>query len=431
MAAGPHGALPHAEPRDVQIPSGTLVVIDWGARLDGYCSDCTRTIATGPLDGQAEEIYELVRRAQEEALAAVREGAEKRAVDGIARSIIEDAGHGERFGHGLGHGVGIEVHEGPRLTKQAEGELVSGNVVSVEPGVYLPGELGVRIEDLVVVTADAAEVLTSFSKQLTTVDVVDLPERPLRQRSSVGSRRHRHARGRLGGVRHGLWLCAHPEPGDVRGARARRGGHHVARARPRAQPAHAVRQRRAARGDPLAGGLAAAGGRPARSGSRDGTARADVEARASDRGGGRGDLRRDRAEPRAWRVRARSSASPRSRSAVAVGLASGALTTSTTVSGPPIVLWLQAHRVPPEEFRASLAACFLGLSLAGGAVLAAGGLLSLEPAVVLPLLGLTLAGQVAGERAFRSLDPLGLRSVGARAGVRRGRGEPGGGNRGG
>jgi Xaa-Pro aminopeptidase len=170
VAAGAHGALPHAEPRDVQIPSGTLVVIDWGARVEGYCSDCTRTVATGPLDGQAEEIYELVRHAQEEALAAVREGAEKRAVDGIARSIIEDAGYGDRFGHGLGHGVGIEVHEGPRLTKQAEGELASGNVVSVEPGVYLPGELGVRIEDLVVVKEDGAEVLTSFPKQLTTVD---------------------------------------------------------------------------------------------------------------------------------------------------------------------------------------------------------------------------------------------------------------------
>ncbi|HEV2723457.1 MAG TPA: M24 family metallopeptidase, partial [Thermoleophilaceae bacterium] len=170
VAAGAHGALPHAEPRDAEIPRGALVVIDWGARVDGYCSDCTRTIATGPLDGRGEEVYELVRSAQEASLAAVRAGAEKRAVDGVARSMIEEAGHGERFGHGLGHGVGLEVHEGPRLTKQAEGELLTGNVVSVEPGVYLPGELGVRIEDLVAVTADGAEVLTSFSKQLTTVE---------------------------------------------------------------------------------------------------------------------------------------------------------------------------------------------------------------------------------------------------------------------
>ena len=169
VAAGPHGALPHAEPRDVEIPRGTLVVVDWGARVDGYCSDCTRTLATGKLDGAAEEVYELVRQAQADALAAVRAGAEKRAVDGVARGVIGEAGHGEHFGHGLGHGVGLEVHEGPRLTKEAEGELVTGNVVSVEPGVYVPGELGVRIEDLVAVTDDGAHVFTSFPKALTVV----------------------------------------------------------------------------------------------------------------------------------------------------------------------------------------------------------------------------------------------------------------------
>ena len=169
VAAGPHGALPHAEPRDVAIPRGTLVVVDWGARLEGYCSDCTRTLATGGLDGAAEQVYELVRRAQADALAAVRAGAEKRAVDGVARGVIADAGHGEHFGHGLGHGVGLEVHEGPRLTKEADGELVAGNVVSVEPGVYMPGELGVRIEDLVAVTDDGAHVFTSFPKTLTVV----------------------------------------------------------------------------------------------------------------------------------------------------------------------------------------------------------------------------------------------------------------------
>jgi Xaa-Pro aminopeptidase len=169
VASGAHGALPHAHPRDVAIPEGTLVVVDWGARLDGYCSDCTRTIATGPLDSAAEEVYELVRRAQEDALAAVRAGAEKKAVDGVARAVIEEAGHGEHFGHGLGHGVGLVVHEEPRLSKQAEGELEAGNVVTVEPGVYLPGELGVRIEDLVAVTEDGAEVFTPFPKGLTVV----------------------------------------------------------------------------------------------------------------------------------------------------------------------------------------------------------------------------------------------------------------------
>jgi Xaa-Pro aminopeptidase len=170
VASGAHGALPHAEPRDARIPAGTLVVIDWGARVAGMCSDCTRTVATGALPDAHAEVYELVRHAQAEALAGVRAGASCAEVDGIARAIIEEAGHGERFGHGLGHGVGLEVHEGPRLAKTAEGELRTGNVVSVEPGVYLPGEIGVRIEDLVAVTDDGADVLTSFSKELVTVD---------------------------------------------------------------------------------------------------------------------------------------------------------------------------------------------------------------------------------------------------------------------
>jgi Xaa-Pro aminopeptidase len=170
IAAGAHGALPHAEPRDVEIGAGELVVIDWGARLDGYCSDCTRTVASGEIDDEAHEVYELVRRAQAAALAAVRAGARCRAVDAEARQMIEDAGHGKRFGHGLGHGVGLEVHEGPRLSHRSEDDetLRSGNVVSVEPGVYLPGRLGVRIEDLVAVTDGGAEVFSSFPKELVT-----------------------------------------------------------------------------------------------------------------------------------------------------------------------------------------------------------------------------------------------------------------------
>jgi Xaa-Pro aminopeptidase len=157
-------------PRDVEIPRGTLVVIDMGARVDGYCSDCTRTLATGQLEDDALEIYELVRRAQEESLGAVRAGASCKAIDAVARDIIEAAGQGERFGHGLGHGVGLEVHEAPRLAKTAEGELRAGNVATVEPGVYVPGELGVRIEDLVVVTDGEPEVLTPFPKELVTIE---------------------------------------------------------------------------------------------------------------------------------------------------------------------------------------------------------------------------------------------------------------------
>jgi Xaa-Pro aminopeptidase len=170
VAAGAQGAMAHAVARDVEIPRGTLVVIDLGAKVDGYCSDCTRTLATGPLEDDAVEIYELVRRAQEESLGAVRSGASCKAVDAVARDIIEAAGYGERFGHGLGHGVGLEVHEDPRLAKTAEGELRAGNLVTVEPGVYVPGELGVRIEDLVVVTDDGPEVLTAFPKELVTIE---------------------------------------------------------------------------------------------------------------------------------------------------------------------------------------------------------------------------------------------------------------------
>ena len=169
VAAGPQGALPHAEPRDAVIPAGVLVTIDWGARLDGYCSDCTRTLASGPVGERQREVYELVLRAQEEALAAVAPGAGCAAVDAVAREIIAAGGYGDRFGHGLGHGVGLEVHEGPRLTKGAEGTLVANSVVTVEPGIYLPGELGVRIEDLVVVADDGPRVLTGFTKALTEI----------------------------------------------------------------------------------------------------------------------------------------------------------------------------------------------------------------------------------------------------------------------
>jgi Xaa-Pro aminopeptidase len=166
IASGTHSALPHAAPRDVEIPAGTLVTIDWGARLDGYASDCTRTYATGELDPRDREIYDLVLEAQETSLAAVRAGIGGREVDAVARDIITAAGHGEHFGHGLGHGVGAEVHEGPRLSQRSEATLAVGQVVTVEPGVYVPGAIGVRIEDLAVVTEDGAEVLTGLPKHL-------------------------------------------------------------------------------------------------------------------------------------------------------------------------------------------------------------------------------------------------------------------------
>jgi len=166
VAAGAHGALPHARPRDVPIGKGELVVVDWGAELDGYCSDCTRTLAAGEPGAQARDVYQLVLGAQLAGVEAVQAGAGCREVDAVARAVIDGGGHREHFGHGLGHGVGIEVHEGPRLSQRSDGSLLAGNVVTVEPGVYLPGGFGVRIEDLVVVTDEGHDILSGLSKEL-------------------------------------------------------------------------------------------------------------------------------------------------------------------------------------------------------------------------------------------------------------------------
>ena len=170
VAAAEHAARPHAEPRHVEIPRGSFVTIDWGARVDGYCSDCTRTFATGEVDGELRDGYELVRRAQAKALAAVAPGEGARDVDAVARDIIDGAGHAEHFGHPLGHGVGLNVHEDPRLSRKSEVTLAPGHVVTVEPGVYVPGRYGVRIEDLVAVTDAGHEVFSSLGKELTVVD---------------------------------------------------------------------------------------------------------------------------------------------------------------------------------------------------------------------------------------------------------------------
>jgi Xaa-Pro aminopeptidase len=170
VAAAGNGALPHATPRrDAVIPPDTLVVVDFGVVLDSYCSDCTRTFATGEIEPEAREAYELVLSAQRAALAATRAGADVRELDGVARDLITRAGRGEEFGHGLGHGVGLEIHEAPRLAPSASGVLAAGNVVTVEPGVYVPGRFGIRIEDLVLVTAGKPRVMTSIPKELVTV----------------------------------------------------------------------------------------------------------------------------------------------------------------------------------------------------------------------------------------------------------------------
>jgi Xaa-Pro aminopeptidase len=170
VAAGPNGALPHAEPGEREIGRGELVVFDMGAQLDGYCSDGTRTFATGEPGERARQVYEVVREAQAAALDAVAAGIGGEKLDGVARGAIEAAGHGESFGHGLGHGVGLEVHEAPRVSPRSEDVLAAGEVVTIEPGVYLPGEFGVRIEDLVVVTEGGHENLSSTPKELQIAD---------------------------------------------------------------------------------------------------------------------------------------------------------------------------------------------------------------------------------------------------------------------
>ena len=166
VAAAESSALPHAEPRDAEIPTSVLVTIDLGAKVDGYCSDMTRTFATGEVPEEAELVYNSVLAAQEVALSAVRAGVECRAVDTAARESIAAAGYGDHFGHGLGHGVGLDIHEGPTLSGRGEGELELGNVITVEPGIYLPEKFGVRVEDLVVVTERGHENLSTYPKTL-------------------------------------------------------------------------------------------------------------------------------------------------------------------------------------------------------------------------------------------------------------------------
>jgi Xaa-Pro aminopeptidase len=168
VASGPNSALPHHHPGRREIGAGETVIVDAGALVDGYCADCTRTFATGPLPDELQQAYALCRSAQERALAAVRAGASARDLDAVARLQIEESGLAPVM-HGLGHGVGLEVHELPVLRPTSEDVLAAGNVVTVEPGVYLAGRGGVRIEDLAIVGEEGPEVLTTFTKDPVTV----------------------------------------------------------------------------------------------------------------------------------------------------------------------------------------------------------------------------------------------------------------------
>jgi Xaa-Pro aminopeptidase len=170
VAAGPNSARPHTTPGDREVQAGEIVLVDTGCVVDGYCSDCTRTFASGTLPDELHRAYEVCLDAQLEGLEAVRPGASGPGVDAAARDRIEAAGFGDAFGHGLGHGVGLLVHESPRLARESRDTLEERMVVTVEPGIYLSGLGGIRIEDLVVVRDGEPDVLTSFTKDLISVD---------------------------------------------------------------------------------------------------------------------------------------------------------------------------------------------------------------------------------------------------------------------
>ncbi len=169
VASGPNAAKPHARPSDRTVGAGETVVVDAGAMVDGYCADCTRTFATGSLPDELQSAYTTCLDGQLAGLEATRAGVTGVDADAAARDKIEAAGLGDKFGHGLGHGVGLEVHEAPRLSRESTDTLAVGNVVTVEPGVYLEGLGGIRIEDLVIVTDGEPEILTSPTKNLVTV----------------------------------------------------------------------------------------------------------------------------------------------------------------------------------------------------------------------------------------------------------------------
>lgn len=171
VASGPNASMPHHVPGDRPLQAGEPIILDWGARVRGYCSDITRTIVLGEAGEKLRQVYNTVLEAQEKAEARIKAGMQGAKADGIARKVIEDAGFGEAFGHGLGHGVGLAIHESPRVGRASRDALEDGMVFSVEPGIYLPGWGGVRIEDLATLRGGKVIVLTRSPKQLEAMEV--------------------------------------------------------------------------------------------------------------------------------------------------------------------------------------------------------------------------------------------------------------------
>lgn len=166
VASGARAALPHARASSRMIERGDLLLVDFGAQYKGYCSDITRTVVVGRATAEQRGIYEIVKHANAVASKSVRAGMKGQDADGLARRYIEERGYGDAFGHSLGHGLGLEVHEAPRLAKTVETPLGEGSVVTIEPGIYRPGWGGVRIEDDVHLAADGPEILTDFTRDL-------------------------------------------------------------------------------------------------------------------------------------------------------------------------------------------------------------------------------------------------------------------------
>ena len=166
VVSGPNGSLPHGVPSEKTIQQGEFVTMDFGCVYHGYCSDMTRTVAVGFATEEMQTVYQTVLSAQKAGIAAARAGLTGREVDGAARAVIDAAGYGEYFGHSFGHGVGVEIHEAPNASPMNEKPLPAGAVISAEPGIYLPGRLGVRIEDVILLTEDGCRNLTKAPKDL-------------------------------------------------------------------------------------------------------------------------------------------------------------------------------------------------------------------------------------------------------------------------